>query len=70
MPGRNEIAAGETPNVLHARVVSLQRQLDAMPPKLASGVMDNDAAVTAALSGLTELAGVVEALMKDYQRRF
>lgn len=70
MPGLNETAPDDAPNVMHARIVRLQKTLEALPPKIASGETDKDAALAHALSGLAELAGVVEGLVRDYHRRF
>ena len=52
-----------------ASVVSLQSELEAMQPKIAAGEIDHGEALDRALSGLLELAKVVEGLVKDYKVR-
>lgn len=52
-----------------ASVVSLQSEFETMQAKIASGEIDHGEALDRALSGLLELAKVVEGLVKDYKVR-
>lgn len=69
MPGRGKPDEAYTPQEMLERVENLQRTLDEIQPKVAAGETDRDEAVTHALSGLRELTGVVEGLVKDLKKR-